>query len=51
MAEHSGGILVYKYMGGKLMVMLAHPGGPFWAKRMKLHGQSLKDCKRRANPF
>ena len=33
MAEHSGGILAYKYVNGKLMVMLAHPGGPFWAKK------------------
>lgn len=33
MAEHSGGILAYKYIDGKLEVMLAHPGGPFWAKK------------------
>lgn len=33
MAEHSGGILAYKFANGKLMVMLAHPGGPFWAKK------------------
>lgn len=33
MAEHSGGILAYKYVEGKLKVMLAHPGGPFWAKK------------------
>lgn len=33
MTEHSGGILVYKYDEGKLKVMLAHPGGPFWAKK------------------
>lgn len=33
MAEHSGGILAYKYVDGKLKVMLAHPGGPFWAKK------------------
>ncbi len=33
MAEHSGGILAYKYVNGRLMVMLAHPGGPFWAKK------------------
>ncbi len=31
--EHSGGILAYKFVNGKLEVMLAHPGGPFWAKR------------------
>ena len=33
MAEHSGGILAYKYVNGRLMVMLAHPGGPFWTKK------------------
>lgn len=33
MAEHSGGILAYKYVGGRLEVMLAHPGGPFWEKK------------------
>lgn len=33
MAEHSGGILAYKYINGRLLVMLAHPGGPFWAKK------------------
>lgn len=33
MAEHSGGILAYKYVDKKLKVMLAHPGGPFWAKK------------------
>lgn len=34
MAEHSGGILAYKYDdNGSLLVMLAHPGGPFWAKK------------------
>lgn len=33
MSEHSAGILVYKYVGRKLEVMLAHPGGPFWVKK------------------
>lgn len=33
MVEHSGGILAYKYVEGKLEVMLAHPGGPFWARK------------------
>lgn len=33
MAEHSGGILVYKFVEGKLEVMLAHPGGPFWSQK------------------
>ena len=57
MAEHSGGILVYKYMGGKLMVMLAHPGGPFWAKKdeaawsipkgLQEEGESILDTAKR----
>lgn len=33
MVEHSGGILAYKYVNGKLEVMLTHPGGPFWEKK------------------
>ena len=33
MAEHSAGILAYKYVDGGLNVMLAHPGGPFWVKK------------------
>lgn len=33
MEEHSGGILAYKLDNGKLKVMLAHPGGPYWAKK------------------
>lgn len=33
MAEQSAGILAYKYVEGKLEVMLSHPGGPFWAKK------------------
>lgn len=33
MVVHSAGILAYKYLNGKLMVMLSHPGGPFWAKK------------------
>ena len=33
MVEYSGGILAYKYVEGKLEVMLAHPGGPFWARK------------------
>lgn len=30
---YSAGILVYRYTAGRLEVMLAHPGGPFWAKK------------------
>jgi len=29
----SGGILLYRRRKGRLEVLLAHPGGPFWAKR------------------
>jgi predicted NUDIX family NTP pyrophosphohydrolase len=33
MAKRSAGILLYKRLGGELLVLLAHPGGPFWQKR------------------
>lgn len=33
LAEHSGGILPYRYNKGVLQVMLAHPGGPFWINK------------------
>ena len=33
MAARSAGILLYKRQGGALMVLLVHPGGPFWAKK------------------
>ena len=29
----SGGILLFRRRDGRLQVLLAHPGGPFWAKR------------------
>jgi predicted NUDIX family NTP pyrophosphohydrolase len=29
----SAGILVFRRQGGKLEVLLVHPGGPFWAKK------------------
>lgn len=29
----SAGIVLYRRSGGKLEVFLAHPGGPFWAKK------------------
>ena len=29
----SAGILLYRHRGGALEVLLAHPGGPFWARR------------------
>ncbi|HEX3123989.1 MAG TPA: NUDIX domain-containing protein [Rhodanobacteraceae bacterium] len=33
MAKRSAGILLYKRSAGALLVLLAHPGGPFWQKR------------------
>jgi predicted NUDIX family NTP pyrophosphohydrolase len=33
MAKRSAGILLYKHSAGELLVLLAHPGGPFWQKR------------------
>ena len=32
-AKPSAGILLYRLRAGHLEVLLAHPGGPFWAKR------------------
>ena len=29
----SAGILLYRHRNGALEVLLAHPGGPFWARR------------------
>jgi predicted NUDIX family NTP pyrophosphohydrolase len=33
MAKRSAGILLYRLRDGELQVFLAHPGGPFWARR------------------
>jgi predicted NUDIX family NTP pyrophosphohydrolase len=33
MASKSAGILSYKYDNSELRVLLAHPGGPFWAQK------------------
>jgi predicted NUDIX family NTP pyrophosphohydrolase len=33
MAIHSAGILLYRFLDGRLQVMLVHPGGPYWARR------------------
>ncbi|WP_085033188.1 NUDIX domain-containing protein [Ensifer aridi] len=33
MRKKSAGILLYKYEGGSLLVLLVHPGGPFWTNR------------------
>ena len=31
--KRSAGILLYKAKEGELLVLLVHPGGPFWAKK------------------
>ncbi len=33
MKRRSAGILMYKRAGEDLLVLLVHPGGPFWAKK------------------
>jgi predicted NUDIX family NTP pyrophosphohydrolase len=33
MTKRSAGILMYRGRGSELEVLLAHPGGPFWAKK------------------
>lgn len=33
MPKKSAGILVYRFRNGQPEVFLAHPGGPFWAKK------------------
>jgi predicted NUDIX family NTP pyrophosphohydrolase len=33
MPKTSAGILLYKLEAGRLLVLLAHPGGPFWQRR------------------
>jgi predicted NUDIX family NTP pyrophosphohydrolase len=33
MKKRSAGILMYKKSGQKLLLLLVHPGGPFWAKK------------------
>ncbi|PDT82465.1 NUDIX domain-containing protein [Sinorhizobium sp. BJ1] len=33
MPKRSAGILLYKYEAGALLVLLVHPGGPFWSNR------------------
>lgn len=32
-SKHSAGLLIYRQIEGNLEVLLAHPGGPFWAKK------------------
>jgi predicted NUDIX family NTP pyrophosphohydrolase len=33
MAKFSAGILVFRYQSSQVEVLLAHPGGPYWAKK------------------
>jgi len=33
MAKISAGLVMYRERGGRLEVLLVHPGGPFWAKK------------------
>jgi len=33
MAAQSAGILLYKRCEGRLVVLLVHPGGPFWRRK------------------
>ena len=33
MKKLSAGILLYKFAEGQLLVLLVHPGGPFWTKK------------------
>ncbi|MFZ5690798.1 MAG: NUDIX domain-containing protein [Pseudomonadota bacterium] len=33
MPKRSAGILMYRRVEGRLQVLLAHPGGPFWARK------------------
>jgi predicted NUDIX family NTP pyrophosphohydrolase len=40
MAKQTAGILVYRQRGGAIEVFLAHPGGPFWAKKDQ-HARSI----------
>jgi predicted NUDIX family NTP pyrophosphohydrolase len=35
MKKRSAGLLLYKRQGGGVEVLLAHPGGPFWARKDK----------------
>ena len=31
--RRSAGILMYKYRERELLVLLVHPGGPYWARK------------------
>ncbi len=33
MSLHSGGVLLYRFRGDELQILLVHPGGPFWRRK------------------
>src|SRR5688572_7067630 len=33
MAKKSAGLLLFRHRGSDIELLLAHPGGPFWAKK------------------
>ncbi|MGV0813072.1 NUDIX domain-containing protein [Mycolicibacterium boenickei] len=33
MAKLSAGVLLYRFVGSDVEVLIAHPGGPFWARK------------------
>ncbi|HET7102103.1 MAG TPA: hypothetical protein VFJ52_13200, partial [Terriglobia bacterium] len=33
MPKHSAGLLMFRKRAGQVEVLLAHPGGPFWARK------------------
>jgi len=33
MSKRSAGLMVYKIVAGEILVVLVHPGGPFWRKK------------------
>lgn len=33
MAKLSSGLLLYRYIGEEIQVLIAHPGGPIWSRR------------------
>ena len=32
-AKQSAGLLLYRHEGGRIHVLLGHPGGPFWRNK------------------
>src|SRR6266850_4068613 len=52
MKKRSAGILMYKRSGQELLLLLVHPGGPFWARK-DLGAWSIPkgECQEGADPF